>query len=456
MASKILLLEDERVVRLALRKGLEAGGHEVHEEESVAGAIAALQDRSVDLAVIDYRLPDGTAIDVLERIEKEGLSLPVVVLTAHGSIELAVETIQKGASQFLTKPVELSALRVLVDRLLESAQRQRRDEASSRTSRTTLDPFVGTSDAIRRVEEQARRVVEVGRPILILGETGTGKGVLARWFHEGGPRRGESFVDLNCAGFAAELLESELFGHEKGSFTGATVAKKGLFEVGNRGTVFLDELGDMDLRLQPRMLKVLEEKKQRRVGGVRDIPIDVQIIAATNQDLNELVEEKKFRSDLYFRINTLPIELPALRERAEDLPLLAEVFLQRFSQEFRSTARTLSPAALRALQAHHWPGNIRELRNVLDRALVLSTGEVIEPDVLFLPGGAGPGPRVGGGPGEGADLSKMSLREVERWHIEQVLAGVDGLVEDAAEILGLSRSALYQKIKKHEIVIPRS
>ena len=267
-----------------------------------------------DIVIADYMMPDGTALDLCPVCERSSRNSPSG-LTAHGSIDLAVRAIKEGAEQFLTKPLELPTLLVILQRLLQKQRNHHKQLASkSRQVRQAIDPFIGTSAAIRALRPTRPQNSFTESPVLILGETGTGKGVLARWLHENSPRADEAFVDLNCAGLTRELLETELFGHEKGAFTSATASKQGLFEVAHRGTIFLDEVGDVDLQIQPKLLKVLEEKRFRRVGDVRDRQVDVRLIAATHQDIGQLVREKRFRDDLYFRISTIPLIFPSLCE----------------------------------------------------------------------------------------------------------------------------------------------
>src|SRR5262249_25359141 len=284
-------------------------------------------------------------------------------------------------------------------------------------------------------------------PILIQGETGAGKGVLARWLHNNGPRADEAFVDLNCAGLSREFLETELFGHEKGAFTGAVTSKMGLLEVAHKGTVFLDEIGDVDPLVQPKLLKVLEEKRFRSMGDVRDRQVDIRLIAATHQDLNILVKEKKFRSDLYFRISTIPLTVPALRDRVEDIPILANYLMRRLAADLGRGELSLSKQAEAAIQRYNWPGNIRELRNVLERAVLLSDREVLEPKDFTFQGNT---ETLQAENGDG-----LTLLELERVHIHRVLSQESGHVERAAKRLGIPRSSLYQKIKKHGIVVSK-
>src|SRR6476659_3597439 len=371
--NKVLVIDDEPGVRFGIRDFLEQQGYEIEEAESCEDAQHLFRTTRPDIVIADYMLPDGTALDLLPRLKEIDSDIPLLVLTAHGSIDLAVRAIKEGAEQFLTKPLELPALAVILTRLLQKQRNHHKQLASkSRQVRQAIDPFIGTSAAIRTLKEQARRILSTESPVLVLGGTGTGKGVRARWLHDNSPRAEEAFVDLNCAGLSRELLETELFGHEKGAFTSATASKQGLFEVAHRGTIFLDEVGDVDLQIQPKLLKVLEEKRFRRVGDVRDRQVDVRLIAATHQDIGQFVREKKFRNDLYFRISTIPLSFPPLRERSEDIPTMAQYLLNKLSADLGRGEIILDESCIKALQAYSWPGNIRELRNVIERAVLLS------------------------------------------------------------------------------------
>jgi DNA-binding NtrC family response regulator len=346
--------------------------------------------------------------------------------------------------------VELPALLVVLERLLENQRnRQKQLAGKSREERDVIDPFVGPSKVIAELKKQCEKVVSSETSILLQGETGTGKGVLANWVHSHGPRSEEAFVDLNCAGLSKEFLETELFGHEKGAFTGAATKKLGLLEVAHRGTAFLDEIGDMDLEVQPKLLKVLEEKKFRRLGDVRDRHVDVRLIAASHQDLRQLVQQKKFRSDLFYRISTIPISVPALRQRGEDIPVLAERFLTRFGAQLARGEVRLSPAALKQLQRYSWPGNIRELRNVLERAVLLSEGNALEPKDLRLDSLQASQTGI-------EEWGRLTLLELEKRQIRSILDEEGGHVEVAAKRLGIPRSTLYQKIKKYGIDVSRN
>ncbi|HZN09273.1 MAG TPA: sigma-54 dependent transcriptional regulator [Pyrinomonadaceae bacterium] len=443
--NKVLVVDDESGVRFGIRDFLEQHGYEIDEAESCQDAQHLFRTSRPDIVIADYMLPDGTALDLLPRLKEIDSGIPLLVLTAHGSIDLAVRAIKEGAEQFLTKPLELPTLLVILQRLLQKQRNHNKQLASkSRQVRQAIDPFIGTSPAIRALADQAKKLLSTESPVLILGETGTGKGVLARWLHDNSPRAEEAFVDLNCAGLSRELLETELFGHEKGAFTSATASKQGLFEVAHRGTIFLDEVGDVDLQIQPKLLKVLEEKRFRRVGDVRDRQVDVRLIAATHQDLGVLVREKRFRDDLYFRISTIPLSFPALRERIEDIPTMAQYLLDKVAADLGRGELHLDQSCIQALQAYSWPGNIRELRNVIERAVLLSDQKHITLKDLHFDGHAQVGTPF-------LD-TRLTLVELEKQHIERVLNEERGRVERAAKRLGIPRSSLYQKIKKHQIV----
>lgn len=439
---RVLVIDDEPAVRFGIRDFLETHDFEVEEAADRRTAQQAFSKERPDAVILDYLLPDGDTLDLMAKLKGMDANVPILILTAHGSIDLAVRAIKEGANQFLTKPMDLPALLVLVQREIDNSRTVRKGRANQRQeerSSAIFDPFVGTSGAIKALEEQVRRVLAFDTSVLIHGETGTGKGVLARWLHAHGPRADEPFVDVNCALLSKDLLESELFGHERGAFTGATQTKLGLLEIGDRGTVFLDEIGDMDMNIQPKLLTVIEEKRFRRLGEVRNRRVDVRLIAASNRDLRNLIQEKKFRNDLYFRINTITLMLPTLRERPEDVVPLARHIMQTLAVEFGRTV-LLAPEAEGSLQRYSWPGNVRELRNVLERAMLLTSSAMIgSQDLRFEAGAAGP---------DAASISGLTLGELERQHIERVLAQEGGHVERAAAKLGIPRSSLYDKVKR--------
>jgi DNA-binding NtrC family response regulator len=441
----VLVVDDEEAIVFGIRRYLENRGYAVETAASTAEARAAVRRTPPDVALIDYALPDGDGLALMRSLRSEDAALPVVMLTGLGSIDLAVKAIKEGAEQFLTKPAELPALATLVDRLVQSRRNARAASAQkARDDRRTPDPFLGDSAAIRALRDEAERVATSAAAVLVEGETGTGKGVLAAWLHRSGPRREEAFVDLNCAGLSKDLLESELFGHEKGAFTGAAARKAGLLEIAHRGTLFLDEVGDLGPEIQPRLLKVLEEKRFRRLGEVQERHVDLRLVTATHRDLSALSAQGAFRQDLLYRIDTLRLRVPALRERGTDVVLLARELALRIAQEIGRPAPSFSGDAERALVAYAWPGNVRELRNALERILIYARGdEVRAEDVLAAL------PHLAARPA--ASEAVLSLVESERRHIGQVLKSRQGDVEEAARVLGLSRSALYQKLKKHRI-----
>jgi DNA-binding NtrC family response regulator len=445
VSKTLLLVEDEDGIRAAISRFFSKSGFEVLEAETCLAAESQVRSGRPDVAVVDFGLPDGDGLDVLRAVKTLDAALPVVILTAHGSIDLAVRSIKEGAEQFFTKPVELPALLSVVERLIEGRRdRQLRLAGKTREARHVADPFLGESPAIRELADRSRRVLTTSSPILIQGETGSGKGLLASWLHRHGPRADEAFVDLNCAGLSRELLESELFGHEKGSFTGAVASKPGLLEVAQKGTVFLDEVGDLDPQVAPKLLTVIEEHRFRRLGDVRDRQVDIRLLAATHHDLARRVGEGAFRSDLYFRISTIVLQVPPLRERGHDVVLIARALLSKIAADLGRPGASLSGSAERALQEHSWPGNVRELRNSLERAVLLGDADVLEASDLAAAAGIRPPPSVG-------RAERVSLQDAERRHIEAILALEQGSVVRAAAVLGISRSALYQKLRKHGI-----
>ena len=444
--ARVLLVEDEASVRTQIKLLLETESCEVVAVSTVAQGRSQFQEFRPELCLLDYELPDGTALDLLAHFKEIAPDVPVLVLTGHREIELAVRTIKAGAEQFLTKPLELAALRTMVRRLLDARRTTRREQARTVSEeRGEPNPFLGESRAIRKLENAARAAAAADSTVLLLGETGSGKGVLARWIHAHSRRSREAFVDLNCGGLSREMLDSELFGHAKGSFTGALQAKPGLFEVADRGTFFLDEIGDIELALQPKILKVVEEMRFRRLGEVVERRVDARLIAATHQDLAAAVAAQTFRADLFYRLETFTIELPPLRERLDDLPELVGALLDRLERETGLRAH-LEPDALPRLRQHSWRGNIRELRNLLERALLRSNDGTIRASALDF---GSPSPS----PSRADDLDQFSgtLAELERQYILKVLERENGNVERAAEWLGLPRSTLYQRIKYYGI-----
>jgi DNA-binding NtrC family response regulator len=445
--AKVLVVDDDAVVLSTVAELLQLEGYKVVRCGDLETAYRQLEADPPDLAVIDFHLPDGDAIQFLNASKNLSPSTKCIVLTGHGTIDLAVKAIKEGAEQFLTKPVQADVLTAAVRACL-GRQQDHRKQLASEISRTRYEksPFEGTSPVIRRLAHEAGRIVNTERPVLIQGETGTGKGVLAEWLHKNGPRSDEPRVDVNCAGLSKDLLESELFGYEKGAFTGAAGNKQGLVEIAHRGILFLDELGEMDIMVQPKLLKVLEDNRFRRLGDVRERVVDIQIIAASNRNLLQAVQQMKFREDLYFRISTFHLRIPPLRERVEDIPIVARVLMRNLAKDLARSEQELSPSAEAALKRYSWPGNIRELRNLLERVALTCDSRVIEANDLGLGNRiVEPEPSTME-PGAGATLA-----EIERQHIARVLSEEDGKVTQAAVRLGIPRSTLYQKIKVYGI-----
>jgi len=444
LRNRVLLVDDEAGPRFGVRRFLKSHDFDVEEADDCASARVKFRAFRPDVTILDFRLPDGTALDLIPEFRSLGDSA-LIVLTAYSSIDNAVDAVKLGAEQFFTKPVELEALLVVIERILAN-QRNRQQALAGAASKEQrrVDPFLGVSDAIRELREKTEAALRTDSPLLIHGETGTGKTVLANWIHSQSRRAGEAFVDLNCAGISRDFLETELFGHEKGAFTGATSTKQGLLEVAHRGTVFLDEIGDMDPQVQASVLKVLEEKRFRRLGDVKDRAVDIRLIAATNRDLRSSV-----RSDLYYRISTLELTVPSLRNRREDIPILAESILERLARDLGQTRVKVGPDADRILRRYDWPGNIRELRNVCERALLRSHGDVLDHSAIVMPSDVA-APVAATSPARSG-----TLEDVEREYMEQVLREESGSIDRVAARLGISRSAVYYKARKHRIEIAK-
>ena len=444
MQERVLLVDDDPIVLDFLSEGLEIEGFDVTTADSVSRAIIEVQKSQPSIILSDYQLRDGTAFDLLAWLKVRDFRLPVIVLTGQVRIDLAVEAIKNGAEQFIPKPVDLSLLTTMLHRALDNFRNLQKTVTNRlERARYERDPFLGTSPAIRELKRSAKRVAEANSTVLIQGETGTGKGVLARALHKMGSRSNEAFVDLNCAGLSRELLESELFGHQKGAFTGAIANKIGFLEAANHGTLFLDEIGDMDLQIQGKILKVVEEKHFYRLGDVLERKADMQIIAATHRDLKKLSDEGTFRSDLYFRINTLRLRIPPLRERREDITIITDKLVEQLALDMKRGPIEVSDNARTALLNYPWPGNIRELRNVLERAVLLSDDGIIHNTGLEFEGpshqSAAPVPA----------LNHLTLKEIEKHFIVQTLESEGGNIIRAAKRLGIHRSSLYTKIREY-------
>lgn len=465
---RILVVDDEKLIRMTLRSRLEKDGYEVHEAETGAAALSLLQEEEPELVLLDYRLPDTDGIEVLRRIRELRPDVPVLLMTAYSSVGSAVEAMKLGAYDYLDKPVRTEDLMAAIAKALETTRLRRevRHHRSEQERLYGIANIVGRSKPMQAVLQMVRKVADsAATTVLVQGESGTGKDLVAKAIHYASSRADKPFMNITCSALPDTLLESELFGHERGAFTDARQQKKGLLELADGGTVFLDEIGDMGLGLQAKLLRFLEEKTFKRVGGVRDIQVDVRIIAATNRDLDRAAREGAFREDLYYRLKVIPIVLAPLRERREDIPELVHHFLEQFNRELKKSTRRVTPEAMACLVRYQWPGNVRELRNVIERVMILENRE--ELDVTDLPEeivqGPGPPPASGeegeeaeaeeaasGAPGLDLELPPggVSLRAVERELVRLALERTRGNQSRAARLLRISRDALRYKVKK--------
>lgn len=376
MAYNILIVEDERHARQHISAFLQDQGYEITEAETYMEAMHALRRGQGDIVLLDIQLPDAYGLTLLDETADWPNRPPVIVITGYGDIDTAVEAMRGGAYDFLQKPVKFQRLLNSLKRLEEIVAMRR--ELALWRQQQTLDFVGGEGEAMRRVLEEARRAAEASVSVLITGETGTGKEVLARFIHKHGPRADKPFVPINCAAVPDTMLESELFGYEAGAFTGANKRKQGLVEIADGGVLFLDEISSMPVEMQAKLLRMLEEREVRRMGGVKWLPVDIQVIAASNRDLKAMIAEGKFREDLYYRLKVLDLHLPPLRERREDIPALVGFFVRQLAPRMGKQVHDVSPQALAALKAYYWPGNIRELRNAIERALLFCDGDTLE------------------------------------------------------------------------------
>ena len=450
MSVRVLVVDDEKLIRWSLRERLVLEGYEVVEAEDGKTARAAFLNHSFDLALFDLRLPDADGVQLLKEVKEVQPDLPVIIVTAFSSVEGAVGAIKSGAADYITKPFDMDELAITAKRVLDASRMKRSLSAELREKSASfgLDNIAGESVAILEIKRLIRKVAQSNdTTVLLLGETGTGKDIAARAIHYESARAPHPFVNITCTAIPETLLESELFGHEAGAFTNAAGKKKGLFEVAHNGTVFMDEIGDMPLVLQAKLLRVLEEKSFKRIGGSVDLHIDIRIIAATHQNLEAMVQEQRFRSDLFYRLNIFPIELPALRDRGGDITGLAVHFLGLYRREFNKSVETLTSAALDKLNRYHWPGNVRELRNVLERAVLLSTGGHLGADDLEL-GRAALAHAAPDGEVVALPPGGCTLAEAETSLLRQALERCQWNLTHAGQLLGISRDQVRYKAEK--------
>lgn len=448
MALQVLVVEDEKLIRQTLIRKLTKEGHRVTGACDGHEARDFLEQQSWDLVMLDISMPGPSGLTLLKEIKAKDADVPVIMLTGNHQVEYVVEAMKAGAFQYLTKPFQLEEVVLVVRKALEVHALQRKLAQIQATQAQTygFDQIIGDSQPMQQLKTIAKRVAaSQAETILLLGESGTGKNLLAQAIHQNSPRSRRPFTEITCTAISETLLESELFGHEKGAFTDARQTKQGLAELANGGTLFLDEIGDMPLTIQAKLLGFLESRKFRRVGGTRDIHVDVRIIAATNIDLSKQVQEKSFRADLYFRLNVIELHLPALREHPQDIALLARFFVHHFNRKFRKTIKGIDPAAEKQLCAYPWPGNARELRNQIERAMILTTGDAISPEDLSL--------NIVAKSKEAADgyrlpASGINLEAVENDFVQQAMTLANQNQTQAAKLLGISRDQLRYRLKK--------
>jgi DNA-binding NtrC family response regulator len=450
MKPRVLLVDDERAIRLSLTGLLEKEGYEVVAVGTYEESVAAI-DEGVDLVLTDLALGKGEGgLEVLRAAKRQRDAVPVVMITAYGSEKIAVEAMKAGADDYIPKPFDNDEIRLLVRRLLKQGRAAREHEMLlARVARDYGDgAIVGAGRAMRGVLDAIARVADTDLSVLVRGESGTGKELVAQALHQRGRRARRPFVAVNSAAIHRELVESELFGHEKGAFTGASARRIGRFESADGGTIFLDEIGDMPLETQAKVLRVLEERRIERVGGARPIDVDVRVVAATHRDLEADVERGRFRRDLYYRLRVVEIVLPPLRERLEDIPEMAERFLEKVAARHGRPKRSLSASAMAALARHSFPGNVRELRNVLEHAAVLAEGERIDASDLHLDAGRSHRASAYAQGASFADAKKRAIEEFERGFLVRALRDHDGNVSRTAEAIGMVRQSLQQKLRE--------
>jgi len=448
---RVLVVDDEKLIRFTLRESLAEEGYVVHEAADLAEAIAVCARHRIDCAILDHKLPDGDGFALMTTIQEMHPGVPVILMTAYSTIQKAVEAIRRGAFTYVNKPFETDEMVLNVRKALETTRLRREVHALRKLqAESGLAAVIGESAAMRDIVGLMKKLAASrANTVLLLGESGTGKGLLARALHDASDRKEKPFLTITCTAIPETLLESELFGHERGAFTDAKSAKPGLLEVADGGTVFLDEIGDMPQSLQAKLLAVLEDRTFKRLGGVIELQVDVRVVAATNVDLDARVREGLFRTDLFYRLNTFPIRIPPLRERREDILPLARYFVDRFNREFNRKIESIAPEATEALQRHAWPGNVRELRNAVERAMILGAGPSLQMrDFVF-----GTEPRAEGEaraagpfrlPEEGLDMEAL-----ERDLVRQALEMSAGNQSRAAQLLGMTRDQIRYRLEKY-------
>ncbi|MBL7130584.1 MAG: sigma-54-dependent Fis family transcriptional regulator [Candidatus Omnitrophica bacterium] len=452
MSERILVIDDEGKMRRVLEMSLSEKGYNIYLAESGEEGIKVLQEKDVDLVITDMKMPGIDGLKVLERAKELDPDCPVILMTAYGTVETAVKAMKEGAYDYILKPFELEEMNILVEKALRLTRviRENRVLKEELKGRYEFQNIVGRSRLMQDVFKFINQVASTTSTVFIYGETGTGKELVARAIHYQSPRREEPFVPVNCAAIPETLLESELFGYVKGAFTGAHTNKIGRFETAHRGTIFLDEVGDMPVSLQAKILRVLQEKSFEKVGGTESIKVDVRIIAATNTDLKTALNKGTFREDLYYRLNVFPVYLPPLRERKEDISLLAHYFLKRYNKAFGKDIKEISPEFIELLLEHHWPGNVRELENIMERAIVLAPGSILKPAALYFYVKKGDKAGLWKGMNYSAAKERV-LDSFEKDYLAHLLKTAHGNISEASRIAQIDRKNLYQKLKERNI-----
>ncbi len=447
MANTILIVDDEEKLRSLLSRIIKLEGFEVQEAETAKAALKKLELKDIDVVLCDVKLPDGNGVDLVKTIKEKFPLIEVVLLTAYGNIADGVQAIKNGAFDYITKGDDNNRIIPLLNRTIEKVRLAKRVQQLEKQvgKKYSFESILGTSKAILSAIELAKKVAATDASVLLLGETGTGKEVFAQAIHQSGARSNKPFVAINCSAFSKELLESELFGHVAGSFTGATKDKKGLFEEAHNGTIFLDEIGEMAVELQAKLLRVLETGEFMKVGESKTTKVNVRIIAATNRDLQEEIKAGHFREDLFYRLSVFQIKLPSLKERIADIEILAQYFASVFSVKANKKSITLSDAFIAALKQHQWPGNIRELKNIIERAVILADNDVLTIDNLPIELHTSIQEHQPG-------LSAFSLASAEKLHIQKVLNYAKGNKTETARLLNIGLTTLYRKIEEYKIV----
>jgi len=446
---KILIIDDEKAIRKTMREILEYESYQVDEAENGIDGLNKMRDEHYDIVLLDIKMPKMDGMEVLEEAQKSVPDVPIIMISGHGTVESAVEAVKKGAFDFISKPPDLNRLLITIRNAMDKSSLVTETKVLKRKVTKTRE-IIGDSPSVKKIKETIERVAPTDARVLITGENGTGKELVARWIHEKSQRAKGPLIEVNCAAIPAELIESELFGHEKGAFTSALKQRIGRFEMANGGTLFLDEIGDMSLSAQAKVLRALQENKITRVGGEKEIPVDVRVIAATNKQIVQEIDKGNFRMDLYHRLGVILIHVPTLNERADDIPLLAEKFVKEICEDAGVTRKTITPKALQALQQIKWTGNIRELHNIMERLVILSENKITEEEVKqFVPSVQ---TRL-----DPTDLFEQFNKfqnfkdYIEKLFIEHKLRKNNWNVSKTAEEIDIQRSHLYNKIEKYEL-----